>query len=118
MHGAHRGRTLGFPTANVSSHNELWPARGVYATRVSCTLGAFDAVTNLGLAPTFEGSDLRLEAHLLDFPGQSLYGLTLGVQFIAKLRDEQTFTGPEALKTQIENDIAAARDVLTRTPTP
>jgi riboflavin kinase/FMN adenylyltransferase len=113
--GAGRGRTLGVPTANLAPENETLPAVGVYACR--CRSEESDvvrgAVVNLGRRPTWGGGETRLEAHLLDFEGD-LYGARLRVEFVAWLREERAFPGPEALTAQISEDITAARVVLAR----
>jgi len=109
VRGDGRGGTLGFPTANIDPINELLPGVGVYAARVSGTFPARDAVVNVGYAPTFGGGRLKVEAHILDGDPGPLYGATLVVQFIEKLRDETRFDSGDALKAQIGADIAAAR---------
>jgi len=111
--GDGRGRTLGFPTANVALPVELaLPPGGVYAVRAGRLGGALEpAVANLGTRPTFGGIGQALEVHLLDPPGD-LYGATLRVAFVAHLRDERRFDGPGALVTQIAADVAAARLAL------
>jgi riboflavin kinase/FMN adenylyltransferase len=112
-HGDGRGRTLGFPTANVAVPAELaLPPSGVYAVRagvVGAPLGP--AVANLGTRPTFGPGRLALEVHLLDPPGD-LYGATLRVAFVARLRDEARFDSLSALAAQIAADVAAARLAL------
>jgi riboflavin kinase/FMN adenylyltransferase len=112
-HGDGRGRTLGFPTANVAVPAELaLPPSGVYAVRagvVGAPLGP--AVANLGTRPTFGPGRLALEVHLLDPPGD-LYGATLRVAFVARLRDEARFDSLPALAAQIAADVAAARLAL------
>jgi riboflavin kinase/FMN adenylyltransferase len=112
VRGSMRGRALGFATANLEPGNEVMPACGVYAARASGPFGAKDAVVNIGFAPTFERATLRVEAHLLDYEGQDLYGQPLVLQLLAVLRSEQRFDGIEALKAQIRRDIDAARRVL------
>jgi riboflavin kinase/FMN adenylyltransferase len=112
--GQRRGRTLGFPTANLATECEALPRDGVYAVRVS-VLGAdgptdHPAVMNLGSRPTFRAGR-SLEAHLLD-ADVDLYGRTLRVTFAARLRDERRFDGVEALKEQIAADVRAARVAL------
>ncbi|HEY6546894.1 MAG TPA: riboflavin biosynthesis protein RibF, partial [Vicinamibacteria bacterium] len=115
--GQARGRTLGFPTANLASDNEIFPRTGVYAARVLVDFEpgkpgeGVSAAVNLGRRPTFGGGEPTVEAHLLDFDGE-LYGRSLRVSFMARLRDERRFDGPEALKAQIQEDIRAARRVL------
>jgi riboflavin kinase/FMN adenylyltransferase len=112
LRGSARGSKLGFGTANVTTNNELIPAVGVYAARASGTFGNFDAVVNVGHAPTFGGNELRIEAHLPDYSGGSLYGYALELEFIERLRDEIRFADAEALKVQIARDIVEARRVL------
>lgn len=110
--GDGRGRTLGFPTANVLPQTPVLPPHGVYAVTVIHGGETFPAVANLGVRPTLGGgSAARLEVHLLDYSGD-LYGATLEVCFQARLRDEQRFDDLEALRTQIEHDARRARDVL------
>lgn len=114
--GDQRGRTLGFPTANLSLSDYVRPAFGVYATRVRLEDGrVFDGVANIGRRPTVKGQDERLEVHLFDFEGD-LYGQTLEVALVGFLRPEQTFAGLEALKVRISHDADAARALLRREP--
>jgi riboflavin kinase/FMN adenylyltransferase len=99
---------------------EIWeysafPAAGVYACLVTLKGERYPAVTNIGIRPTFD-EDLSapiIEAHLLDFKGD-LYGVQLDMQFVARLRGEQRFEGPQALQKQIDHDIARARQVLAK----
>ena len=112
--GHRRGRTLGFPTANLATESEALPKDGVYAVRVS-TLGSHelashDAVLNVGTRPTFRAGR-SCEAHVLDFNGD-LYGRTVRVTFVARLRDERRFDGLDALKAQIAAVVTAAREAL------
>ena len=111
--GDQRGRTIGFPTANLLLADYLRPAAGVYAVRAGIGRdGAWhDAVANFGRRPTFNGTDLRLEVHLFDFAGD-LYGRHLRVQLIDYIRPEQKFSGIDALKAQIAADAEAARAIL------
>lgn len=107
--GAGRGRTLGFPTANVRTDRPLLIPPGVYASRVRVAPSSLHpAVVNIGIRPTFGESVLVVEAHLLDFSG-GLYGHTVRVEFVERIRDERRFSGPDALRQQIERDIAEAR---------
>ncbi len=112
-HGDHRGRTIGFPTANVSLGRHLEPARGVYAVTVRLADGQVRAgVANVGRRPTVNaGADVRLEAHLFDFHGD-LYGQEISVALQVFLRGEQKFSGLDALRAQIALDAAAARKLL------
>ena len=113
-HGDARGRSIGFPTANLSLGDCLRPAAGVYAVRAGIErAGAVewhDAVANLGTRPTVGGTDLRLEVHLLDFAGD-LYGRHLRVAFVDRIRAEQKFAGLDALKAQIAQDAVTARAI-------
>lgn len=115
--GVGRGRTLGIPTANLRLMNETLPGGGVYACRCrgagATGGGPWDAVVNVGRRPTFGAGETTLEAHLLSFSGD-LYGCTLRVEFLERLRDERAFPGPEALVAQIHEDVARARAVLAR----
>lgn len=111
--GAGRGSGLGFGTANVRCENELLPATGVYACKVRTKSGNFDAVLNVGYTPTFgDETDIKVEAHLLEYSGDDLYGQTIYLELIAYLRPERRFDGPESLKLQIGKDIEATRAVL------
>ncbi len=113
-HGDARGRTIGFPTANISLGDYLRPAAGVYAVRAGIERNGsvvwHDAVANMGTRPTVNGTDLRLEVHLLDFDGD-LYGQHLRVAFIDWIRAERKFSGLDELKTQIARDAATARAI-------
>lgn len=112
--GDQRGRTIGFPTANLDPWQmRAIPAAGVYVCRTAVDGIAYDAVTNIGVRPTFEATPVppRVEAHLLDFNG-NLYGTSLKLEFITRLRGEQRFTSVNELITQIHRDVEAARQIL------
>ena len=114
VHGDARGRQLGFPTANLSPEPGALPPNGVYAVEAILDGRVHPAVANLGLRPTFAGSQTtsaRLEVHLLDWSGD-LYGRELEVVFRQHLRPERKFAGLDELKTQIARDVAAARAAL------
>lgn len=116
IHGMARGRTLGFPTANLAPTEVMLPARGVYATyaRLSGPEGAtlrVPAVTNIGHNPTFGPAACSVESHLLDM-NADLYGQRLSIEFVDRLRNEQRFDGPDALCAQIRADVALARAKL------
>jgi riboflavin kinase/FMN adenylyltransferase len=119
-HGDARGRTIGFPTANLSLGDYLRPAPGVYAVCAGIERAGrvewHDAVANLGTRPTVNGTDLRLEVHLLDFAGD-LYGLHLRVALIDWIRAERKFAGLDELKAQIAQDAATARALHAGRPT-
>ncbi len=117
VRGAGRGRGIGFPTANVDTQNELRPAPGVYVIRVRFQ-GEPDGpwrpgVANIGVKPTFGGTEVTIEAHLFDFSGD-LYGQDLRVQFLERLRPEQRFGSVAELVGQIKRDVEAARTVIAR----
>ncbi|NJN19270.1 MAG: bifunctional riboflavin kinase/FAD synthetase [Oscillochloris sp.] len=115
VQGDQRGRTIGFPTANLAlAENHLLPANGVYACRVDLGDSYVPAVTNIGVRPTFDGLRRTVEAHLLDWDGD-LYGHSIRVDLIQPLRGERKFNGIEELVAQIGRDVAAARQVLAAT---
>ncbi|MBS2025747.1 MAG: bifunctional riboflavin kinase/FAD synthetase [Deltaproteobacteria bacterium] len=122
--GAGRGRTLGWPTANVRTSNELMPALGVYATQFSIGETSADGTVtfgpphlgaaNLGLNPTFTqpgSQQVSLEVFVLDFAGD-LYGKTVRVEFVKRLRAERKFPGLDALRAQITADVEQVRALL------
>jgi riboflavin kinase/FMN adenylyltransferase len=109
-HGAGRGAKLGFPTANVSAVDTLLPGAGVYAGRAHAEQTEWPAAINLGANPTFGEQAMKVEVHLIGFQG-SLYGQPLEVDFLSRLRDIRPFPSVEALKSQLEHDIAAAKEV-------
>jgi riboflavin kinase/FMN adenylyltransferase len=119
LDGEHRGRRLGFPTANLAPENEILPAAGVYSGEMRLiTEGPVashprhSAVINVGHRPTFyQNGRLLAEAHLLDFEGD-LYGRAVELSFRHRIRSEQKFRGPEELKVQIAADIELARKKL------
>ena len=113
-HGDARGRTIGFPTANIALGRHLEPARGVYAVSVRLPDGRVrPGVANIGRRPTVtEGAISRLEAHLFDFE-EDLYGAELAVSLHAFLRAERRFAGLDELRVQIAADAAQARRYLT-----
>lgn len=111
--GDGRGRTLGFPTLNLGapSPRKLLPPEGVYAVRVQTPRGTFGGMMNLGPRPTFGDAATALEVHCFEMTGD-LYGRRVRVDLLARLRETQKFSGPEALMTQLAKDEAAARAVL------
>jgi riboflavin kinase/FMN adenylyltransferase len=113
--GTGTGRRFTFPTLNLAPEQELLPAKGVYVTRTR-----FDgdsrtrrSVTNIGVRPTFNGSSLSVETHLLEMPGE-IAPARIEVHFWRRLREEKKFNGPEELRAQIARDIAAAKKFFTR----
>jgi len=107
VRGQGRGRTLEFPTANLAVENETIPKRGVYVTETIAFATRFPSITNVGVRPTFGGTDLAVETHLID-ADEDLYAERIEVRFLARLRDERTFAGPAELADQIARDQAAA----------
>jgi len=111
--GDRRGRTLGFPTANIEVTAEIiFPGRGVYAARAQIDGVWYRAAVNIGHNPTFQSRDadttvVRVEAFLLGFSGD-VYGRSIRVDFLHKIRDEQRFAGPAELVAQMQLDIAVA----------
>jgi riboflavin kinase/FMN adenylyltransferase len=113
VHGDARGRTIGFPTANILLGGHLEPARGVYAITARLPSGAtHKGVANIGQRPTVGGTASRLEANLFDFSGD-LYGQDLTIALHHFIREEKKFPSFEALTTQIAQDAATARALLT-----
>ena len=114
VHGAARGREIGFPTANLETRNELLPPPGVYATTASVKGIAYPSVTNIGTRPTFgEGDLLHVETHLLD-ASRDLYDATVRLSFVQRLRDERAFPDVDALRAQIDADCRAAKRLFGR----
>jgi riboflavin kinase/FMN adenylyltransferase len=113
--GEKRGRHLGFPTANVLPDAAVVvPGRGVYAGFVRVGKDLHAAATNVGVAPTFQGREGRVEAHLLDFEGD-LYGLVVDVSFVRRIRPEMRFSGVDELRAQIARDVEEARRITNDT---
>ncbi|MEO8207119.1 MAG: riboflavin biosynthesis protein RibF, partial [Chthoniobacterales bacterium] len=112
-HGKHLGRTLGFPTANLSGHNEQFPPNGVYAIEANVSDKWLPGVANIGFRPTVEPATptRTLEVHLFDF-SEDIYGCDIELRFVSYLRPEEKFDGLDALKAQIQKDVQDARKVL------
>jgi riboflavin kinase/FMN adenylyltransferase len=109
MRGDKVGRTIGFPTVNLHMHHRRLPVAGVFAGRLSGGgLDGHPAAVNVGRRPTFQGLDVRVEAHLLDFSGD-LYGARLELVLEKQLRQEQSFPDTDALAAQIGRDLEQAR---------
>lgn len=107
------GRTLGFPTANLTLGELIEPRRGVYAVRVIVGGETLDGVANFGRRPTVGAPAPLLEIHLFDF-AREIYGMSIAVDFVAFIRDEMKFQGLDALKAQIADDCLEARRILGR----
>lgn len=110
-HGDKRGRELGYPTANVALSDFQVPKFGIYAVRCVIDGEVHDGVASLGIRPTFDQTDVKLEVYLFDFSGD-LYGRAMRVEFHAFLRPELKYEGPEPLKRQIAADVDAAKAVM------
>jgi riboflavin kinase/FMN adenylyltransferase len=111
--GTGTGRKLVVPTLNLAREQETLPKNGVYATEVAVGGKCYQAVTNVGMRPTFNGQQLAIESHLFDF-SETLASGPMTVKFLTRLRDEQKFSGPEALRTQILQDIARAKELFAK----
>lgn len=116
VQGQQRGRSIGFPTANLATWDQqVLPATGVYACRAFLGGERLHAVTNVGQRPTFDGQGITIEAHLLDFE-RDIYGQELALEFLQRLRGEQKFGSIEALSAQIAQDRDQAREILSNLP--
>ncbi|KMT64881.1 bifunctional riboflavin kinase/FAD synthetase [Catenovulum maritimum] len=111
VHGEKRGRTIGFPTANVLLHRKVSPVSGVYAVQIQFQDQVFNGVANVGSRPTVNGQRQQLEVHIFNFTGD-LYQQRVNVLFKSKIRSEHKFASFDALKNQIKLDVIAAQDVL------
>ena len=114
VHGDARGRGIGFPTANICTSNELLPPNGVYATTAIIDGVVWPSITNIGTRPTVDDSGrITVETHVFDFD-RDLYGSTIRVAFVQRLRDERAFESLETLKAQIAQDCSRARVLFDR----
>jgi len=113
--GAERGRTIGFPTANLSEVHALLPANGVYAGFAKALGTWFPAAINLGPNPTFDEHRQKLEVHLLDFAAD-VYGERLDIEFVSRIRDTVRFGSREQLIEQLQRDVAAVRSLANSKP--
>ncbi|CAN5733067.1 bifunctional riboflavin kinase/FAD synthetase [soil metagenome] len=114
IHGDQRGRTIGFPTANLKPHNRVIPKYGVYATANLIEGVWHRSITNVGVRPTFEDDkEPSIESYIFDFDGD-LYGDVLRVRFLHRIRDEKKFNGIVELKAQIERDTRTALNYFKR----
>jgi len=109
--GLQRGRTIGFPTANLTNVATVIPAPGVYATRIRLGDVWQPAAANVGANPTFGEADAKIEAHVLDWSGD-LYGRAVRLEFVSRLRDTIAFEGIEQLKAQLAVDVQRCRAAL------
>jgi riboflavin kinase / FMN adenylyltransferase len=115
IHGDARGRTIGFPTANLLLHDSYFvPCHGVYAVRVEINGSSYDGVMNIGVKPTFKTGELKpsVEVHILDF-SEDIYGQKMKVQMFDFIRGERKFPSIDELVKQIQADVNTARAILT-----
>jgi riboflavin kinase/FMN adenylyltransferase len=105
--GTGQGRKVIVPTLNLTTEQECLPKNGVYATQTVVAGKTYQSATNIGMRPTFNGTRLAIESHLFDF-AETLTSGRMAIRFHARLRDEQKFAGPEALKAQVLKDIEEA----------
>lgn len=109
--GARRGHTLGFPTANLQTANELLPDYGVYAVQAVIDGRQLNGVASIGVRPTFGGGPVSIEVYLFDL-NEDLYGQHMEVAFVRRLRKEERFPDAAALIRQMQDDVAAAKKIL------
>lgn len=116
VRGDQRGRTIGFPTANIAvTADRAMPAFGVYATWAHVRGTRYASATNIGTRPTFNGRRPSVETYILDFEGD-IYDEIVRIELVGRLRPEQRFDGIDAIKAQIAADVEQARDVLSSQP--
>ena len=112
VRGFERGRTIGFPTANLSvAADRALPGLGVYATRAHVVGKTVIGATNIGTRPTFDAGHISIETHILDFEGD-IYGERMELEIVQRIREERTFSGPEELVKQIAKDAETVRNML------
>lgn len=111
VHGHHRGKGLGFPTANLATDNELIPKNGVYAVKVKIDDAIYDGACNIGPNPTFGDDTTVIEVFIFDFDGD-LYGRRLRLYFVERIRDERKFPQAAVLQQAIQADVVRCRDIL------
>jgi riboflavin kinase / FMN adenylyltransferase len=115
VHGRERGRTIGFPTANIQSRTELLPPDGVYATRIVLPDGsAHGSITNIGMRPTFAEPERTIEAHIFDF-NRDIYDQDVKLEIIERIRPEKKFESGAALAAQIASDVKRAKEIVALT---
>jgi riboflavin kinase/FMN adenylyltransferase len=110
--GQRRGRTIGFPTANLENVSVLLPADGVYAVRIQLDGVWHAGAANIGSNPTFGENTRKIEVHLLDFSGD-LYGRKLQVEFVERIRDTRSFANSGELTDQLFDDVNTVRRIMT-----
>ena len=113
VRGHHRGRLLGFPTANIVTRTEVLPPDGIYATVLESGAERWPSVTNIGLNPTFGDGPRTIESYVLDFSGD-LYGRPVRLSFVKRIREEKNFSSAELLVEQMKKDVVSAQEILSR----
>jgi riboflavin kinase / FMN adenylyltransferase len=111
VHGRDIGRSLGYPTANITTHNELLPPDGVYAVMVSVDGSLLKGACSIGLNPTFDGGTRSIEVFMLDYSGQ-IYGREIAFCFVRRLRDIQKYSDVSELVSAITRDVLHTREIL------
>lgn len=111
--GYQRGRQLSFPTANIVSRTEVLPLDGIYATFFQVGEQQWPSVTNIGVNPTFGDGPRTIESYIFDFSGD-LYGRSVKLFFVERIREEKKFPSPEVLVEQIKKDVLSAKEILSR----
>ena len=111
--GHQRGRHLGFPTANIVTRTEVLPLDGIYATFLQVDGRPWPSVTNVGLNPTFGEGPRTIESYIFDFQ-EDLYGQSVSLFFIKRIREEKTFLSPDLLVKQMKKDVLSAQEILSR----
>lgn len=114
VHGHSRGRSLGFPTANIVTDKELIPADGVYAVKVKIAEQLYDAACNIGANPTFANNNRSIEVFIFNF-AEELYGQDIRVYFFERVRGEERFASPQQLSAAIAHDVDRCREILAAT---
>lgn len=113
VHGDKRGQKIGYPTANIQPDNpqKIVPRHGVYAVWVRVEGKYYGGMMNIGIRPTFEGTEQTLEVHIFDF-NENIYGKEVQVQFVNRVRDERSFNGPDELTNQLKEDQIRVQEML------
>ena len=112
MHGREIGVTLGFPTANISTHNKLIPPDGVYAVMAALGGHCFQGACNIGTSPTFGVKERTIEVFLFDF-SDDIYDREIDICFVQRLREEKKYPDARALIQAVTKDVTEARTILT-----
>lgn len=115
--GRQRGRRLGFPTANIASRTEVIPSDGIYATFLRVDGRTWPSVSSIGRNPTFGSGPRTIESYIFEYSGD-LYRRTVRLFFVKRIRSEQKFSSSELLVSQIEKDVARAREICSQAPLP